>query len=84
MGPVALIKQTVDHSPQAAAILARLEAAVADLGEDAALRAMAAYNAMLFPFIGTPRLTNCGAFEVVITPSAALQELLEKVETRNV
>jgi len=68
----------------AVAVIARLEAAVVDQGEDTALRVFDAFNALLFPFTATLRVTDSGDFEVVIAPSSVLLELLAKVEARNV
>lgn len=68
----------------AVAVIARLEAAVVDQGADTALRVLDAFNALLFPFTATPRVTDIGDIELVIAPSPVLLELLEKVEARNV
>ena len=74
----------ITSTSAAVSVLSRLEAAVADLGDDAALRTLDAFNAMLFPFTATTRLAKNGVIEVVIAPSAVLLALLEKVEARNV
>jgi hypothetical protein len=68
----------------AVAVIARLEAAVVNQGEDTALRVLDAFNALLFPFTATPRVTDSGDIELVIAPSSVLLELLAKVEARNV
>lgn len=67
-----------------ASIVRRFEVAAAELDADDALDALDAFNALLVPFTATTRLTDSGAVEVVIAPSGALLDLVEKVEARNV